>query len=77
VCKDGSNHPRFQERELLAIPIPEEVMKVGKQLSVMVKEAIAARQESRRLLDMAKRTVEVAIEESVASAPTSEGALRG
>jgi restriction endonuclease S subunit len=67
-CQDGSNHPRFDEKELLAIPVPDKVMSIGKELTAKVKNALTARRESRRLLDTAKRTVEVAIEESEAAA---------
>lgn len=67
-CQDGSNHPRFDEKELLAIPIPEKVTAIEKELSAKVKAAIAARRESRRLLDTAKRAVEIAIEESESAA---------
>ena len=60
-CQDGSNHPRFAERELLRLPIPNTVLKAQAAVTAKIKEAVAARQESRRLLDEAKRTVEAAI----------------
>lgn len=60
-CQDGSNHPRFDEKELLAIPIPERVTAIGKELTAKVKNAIAARRESQRLLSEAKEMVEKAI----------------
>jgi restriction endonuclease S subunit len=61
-CQDGSNHPRFDEKELLAIPIPAKIAKIQDHLAARVKDAIAARRESRRILDTAKRAVEMAIE---------------
>jgi hypothetical protein len=67
-CQDGSNHPRFDEKELLAIPIPDKITKIQDQLAAKVKDSIAARRESRRLLDTAKRAVEMAIEENEAAA---------
>ena len=66
--QDGSNHPRFDEKALLAIPIPPTVERLQHQLCNKMKAAIAARQESRRLLDTAKRVVEIAIEEGEAAA---------
>jgi hypothetical protein len=60
-CQDGSNHPRFAEKELLRLPVPDAILKVQDKIASKIKEAIAARQESRRLLDEAKRTVEAAI----------------
>lgn len=60
-CQDGSNHPRFAEKELLRLPVPDAVLKVQDNITAKIKDAIAARQESRRLLDEAKRTVEAAI----------------
>ncbi len=61
-CQDGSNHPRFAEKELLRLPVPDAVVKVQGAICEKIREAITARQESRRLLDEAKRTVERAIE---------------
>jgi type I restriction enzyme S subunit len=66
--QDGSNHPRFDEKVLLAIPIPPTVEKLQDELCKKIKAAISARQESRRLLETAKHVVEIAIEESEAAA---------
>lgn len=66
--QDGSNHPRFDEKALLAIPIPPTVEKLQDELCNKIKAATSARQESRRLLDTAKRVVEIAIEEGEAAA---------
>jgi hypothetical protein len=56
--QDGSNHPRFAEEDLLAIPIPDAVLRVQKKIDARVQDAIEARRESARLLSQAKKTVE-------------------
>jgi hypothetical protein len=56
--QDGSNHPRFAEEDLLAIPIPDAVLSVQKKIDALVREAIEARRESTRLLNQAKKTIE-------------------
>ena len=67
--QDGSNHPRFAEEDLLAIPIPDAVLSVQKKIDALVKEAIEARRESARLLDEAKKTVE----DMIAGASSGKG----
>lgn len=66
-CQDGSNHPRFAESELLRIPVPDAVCNAQDAIGEKIKEAIAARQESVRLIEQAKKTVEAAILERGAS----------
>ncbi len=56
--QDGSNHPRFTEEDLLAIPVPDKVLGVQKQIDGLVNKAIEARIEAARLLEQAKKTVE-------------------
>lgn len=56
--QDGSNHPRFTEEDLLAIPVPDKVLGVQKQIDGLVNKAIEARIEAARLLERAKRMVE-------------------
>lgn len=56
--QDGSNHPRFTEKDLIAIPVPEAVVKIAPKIDKLVNKSIAARQKSARLLDDAKRMVE-------------------
>jgi len=56
--QDGSNHPRFDEDDLIALPVPDRLMDVSKKIEKHVHDAIAARQEAARLLEQAKRTVE-------------------
>lgn len=67
-CQDGSQHPRFSERDLLAIPIPDAVADASVSIEAMVQSAFAARARSRALLAAAKRAVEIAIEEGEAAA---------
>ena len=67
-CQDGSQHPRFSERDLLAIPVPDAVADASSEIEEMVQTAFAARARSRELLVSAKRAVEIAIEENEAAA---------
>lgn len=63
-CQSGSNHPRFMEKDLLAIKIPDNVLALRQTLQINVREAIGKSRESKRLLEIAKRAVEIAIEEN-------------
>lgn len=56
--QDGSAHPRFTEEDLVALPVPDKLMKVQKEIDGLVNGAIAARREAAHLLGQAKRTVE-------------------
>lgn len=67
-CQDGSQHPRFSERDLLAIPLPDAVADASTEIEEMVQSAFTARARSRALLSSAKRAVEIAIEDSEAAA---------
>jgi hypothetical protein len=69
-CQDGSQHPRFSEGDLLSIPVPDAVADVSDKVTLIVQEGFAARDRARRLLDAAKRAVEIAIEDSEAAALT-------
>lgn len=69
-CQDGSQHPRFSEGDLLSIPFPDAVADVSAKVTLIVQEGFAARDRARRLLDAAKRAVEIAIEDSEAAALT-------
>lgn len=62
-CQDGSQHPRFSERDLLAIPVPDAVAQVSSEITDIVQDGFAARHRARLLLDAAKRAVEIAIDE--------------
>lgn len=60
--QDGSNHPRFQENELLAIKVPDKVLKIQADIRKMIQEGIKAHREAKRLLGEAKAEVERLIE---------------
>jgi restriction endonuclease S subunit len=62
-CQSGSNHPRFMEEDLLVIKLPDKVLALQKTIQLNVREAITRSRESKRLLETAKRAVEIAIEE--------------
>lgn len=66
--QDGSNHPRFDEKELLNLHVPDIVATISQELSDSVKAATRARQRATELLAAAKRAVEIAIEDSEAAA---------
>jgi type I restriction enzyme S subunit len=66
--QDGSNHPRFDEKELLNLRIPDSILAHEAEIACMVESAIAARRKAKTLLDAAKRAVEIAIEQSEADA---------
>jgi type I restriction enzyme, S subunit len=61
--QDGSNHPRFDEDDLMALPVPDRLMKVSAKIEAHVHDAITARQEATRLLEKAKKAVEDLIAE--------------
>ncbi|MHB8927069.1 MAG: restriction endonuclease subunit S [Bacillota bacterium] len=60
-CQDGSNHPRFDQKELLSLRIPDAVLGVQDAIDDCIQTSIAAHRESRRRLNQAKKTVEDAI----------------
>ncbi|MCE8546597.1 hypothetical protein KBY25_12280 [Ruegeria pomeroyi] len=69
-CQDGSQHPRFSERDLLSIPVPDAVADVSAEITKIVKDGFAARHRARKLLEAAKRAVEIAIEDGEPAAMT-------
>jgi type I restriction enzyme, S subunit len=66
--QDGSHHPRYGEDDLLTIPIPDAVCKISGRVDKKIGAVLAARKRSSMLLDAAKRAVEIAIENSEATA---------
>ncbi|GAB4561765.1 MAG: hypothetical protein Tsb007_26950 [Rhizobacter sp.] len=66
--QDGSNHPRFDEKEILRMPVPRALIANPAPYVEALQALKSARQRAAKLLDAAKRAVEVAIEdgESVA-----------
>lgn len=67
-CQSGSNHPRFAAKDLLAIRVPNIVLEFQGSLQTSVRQSIEKSRESKRLLEVAKRAVEIAIEETEGSA---------
>jgi type I restriction enzyme S subunit len=67
-CQDGSQHPRFSEADLLAIPLPDAVATASPTIEALVADVLLAGQSSRRLIAAAKRAVEIAIEQDEAAA---------
>ena len=66
--QDGSNHPRFDEKELLRLPVPRALILQANEYVAAVRSVIAKRERATQLLDAAKRAVEIAIEDSEAAA---------
>ncbi len=62
-CQDGSQHPRFSESDLMSISVPDAVIQVSPEITKIVQDGFAARFRARKLLDAAKRAVEIAIED--------------
>lgn len=62
-CQDGSQHPRFSEGDLLSIPVPDAVATVSDKITKIVQDGFTARHHARKLLEAAKRAVEIAIED--------------
>lgn len=56
--QDGSAHPRFDEDDLLAIPVPDSVVRIAPKIDALVNEALTARAETAHLLEAAKAEVE-------------------
>ncbi|MCO2251904.1 hypothetical protein FA375_01100 [Pseudomonas aeruginosa] len=67
-CQDGSQHPRFSESELLSISVPDAVARVSEKITGIVKEGFSARLLARKMLEAAKRAVEIAIEDGESAA---------
>lgn len=61
-CQDGSQHPRFSEGDLLSIPVPDALAKASDQIAKIVQDGFTARHHARKLLEVAKCAVEIAIE---------------
>ena len=56
--QDGSQHPRFNEDDLLAIPVPDAILRIAPKVDALVNEALTARAKAARLLEEAKAEVE-------------------
>ena len=66
--QDGSNHPRFDEKELLRMPVPRALIDDSARYVKAMQNLKTAKQRAARFFDAAKRAVEIAIEESEAAA---------
>lgn len=66
--QDGSAHPRFDEKELLRLPLPEVLIQNPDDYVDAVRAVIAERERATQLLNAAKRAVEIAIEQDEVSA---------
>ncbi len=62
--QDGSHHPRFDDNDLLSIPVPDAVCDIAPVIGAMINSLLKARQRARELLQTAQRAVEIAIEDS-------------
>lgn len=67
-CQDGSQHPRFSEKDLLSIPLPIAVSNVSPRIEAMVSRALLTRHRARRLIAASERAVEIAVEDSESAA---------
>ena len=67
-CQDGSQHPRFGEKDLLAIPLPDAVAAASPHIEALVDKALSTRSHAQKLITAAKRAVEIAVEDSEGSA---------
>ncbi|PYS93635.1 MAG: hypothetical protein DMF64_04355 [Acidobacteria bacterium] len=67
-CQSGSNHPRFMQEDLLSIKIPDRLITIQSEIIKIIQDAIKAHRESKRLLEIAKRGVELAIEQNEGAA---------
>lgn len=56
--QDGSNHPRFNAEDLVAIPVPDAVLQAQGKIDALVKKSREQRSEALELLAQAKQTVE-------------------
>lgn len=66
--QDGSNHPRFDEKELLRLPVPRVLIQQSKEYVAAVRSVISKRERATKLLEAAKHAVEIAIEKDEKSA---------
>ena len=60
----GSSYPVIKDEDILNLPIPIVPQNIQIQLSQQVQESVKLRAESKRLLEVAKKAVEIAIEEN-------------
>ncbi len=56
--QNGSQHPRFNQDELLAVPVPITVGKISAHVEKLVNKSLDAQAEAKRLLNAAKAEIE-------------------
>jgi len=56
-CQDGSNHPRFQDIEILTLPFPNSIISMQDKLTELVQASYNARKQARHQLEEATHTV--------------------
>jgi restriction endonuclease S subunit len=57
-CQNGSNHPRFNEEELLSIKVPEHIFIVQDEINRIIQNAVQCHNDAKQLLEDAKQQVE-------------------
>ena len=62
--QDGSHHPRYDDDDLLAIPVPDTVCDASSAVAAHIEGALKLREDARDRLASARRAVELAIEGS-------------
>lgn len=66
--QDGSNHPRFDEKEILRMPVPRALIANPALYVNAMQKLKASKQRAGELLAAATRAVEIAIEDSEGAA---------
>lgn len=64
----GTQYPVIRDEDILGLPIPKIEKEIQTKIAALVKESFSLKAESERLLVVAKRAVEVAIEQDEAAA---------
>ena len=60
-CQNGSNHPRFDEKDLLNIKFPDSLVAIEQDILNLITQVFQLQQEAKRLLEEAKAQVEAMI----------------
>ncbi|OIQ73248.1 hypothetical protein GALL_451140 [mine drainage metagenome] len=63
----ASLYPAISEKDLLGLPIPKISDDVQRKISTLVQQSFTLKAQSERLLEAAKRAVEIAIEQDEAA----------
>jgi len=66
-CRDGALHPRFSEKDLLSIPVPDAVLGAAAKIDRIFQSAMEAHRRGVQMFDEAKSSVEIAIKQSEAA----------